>query len=101
MVFKKMIVLVLFASMLLTSCAKKEGTESSQNVYLQPIQTRETVEMIETKTYEAEEQYVKMLGRTHNENGILWLAHSASGVEFTVRGTQCSVKIIGDSMIGV
>lgn len=99
--FKKMIMSVLAASILLTGCAKKEGAESSQDEYLQPVQTKETVESMETRTYEAEEQYVKMLGRTHNENGILWLAHSASGVEFTVKGTQCSVKIIGDSMIGV
>ncbi len=99
--FKKIIMLMLAASILLTGCAKKEGAESSQDEYLQSVQTKETVESMETRTYEAEEQYVKMLGRTHNENGILWLAHSASGVEFTVKGTQCSVKIIGDSMIGV
>lgn len=88
MKIKKVIMLVLTVSMLLTGCAKEETDDSPKT------------DTYETRTYEAEEQYVKMLGRTHNENGILWLAHSASGVEFTVKGTQCSVKIIGDSMTG-
>ena len=110
MKLKKVIMSVLAVSMLLTGCAKKE-TEPSQSENLLLVKTEETDESLEpdtyetrtyeTKTYEAEEQYVKMLGRTHNENGVLWLAHSASGVEFTVKGTQCSVKIVGDSMTGV
>ncbi|MDE6420785.1 MAG: hypothetical protein K2K87_09695, partial [Lachnospiraceae bacterium] len=124
MKLKKVIMSVLVVSMLLTGCAKEE-TEPSQSENLPPVETEETDESPETdtyegdtdasdidetgtdeigtnetRTYEAEEQYVKMLGRTHNENGVLWLAHSASGVEFTVKGTQCSVKIVGDSMTG-
>ena len=124
MKLKKVIMSVLAASMLLTGCAKEEA-EPSQSEYLPSIETEETNQSPETEadetgtdkpetdetetdepgadettTYEAEEQYVKMLGRTHNENGVLWLAHSASGVEFTVKGTQCSVKIVGDSMTG-
>ncbi|MDE7192410.1 MAG: hypothetical protein K2O14_00435, partial [Oscillospiraceae bacterium] len=43
------------------------------------------------------EEYMKLLGRTHNEGGILWLPHSASGVEFTMDGTYCSVTLAGDS----
>ena len=122
---KKVIMSVLAVSMLLTGCAKAEETESSRSESLPPVETEETNQSPETEadetgtdkpetdeneaeepradettTYEAEEQYVKMLGRTHNENGVLWLAHSASGVEFTVKGTQCSVKIVGDSMTG-
>ena len=42
--------------------------------------------------------YLKPLGRTHNEDGILWLAHSASGAEFTMDGTYCAVTRVGDSM---
>lgn len=125
MKLKKVMMSVLVVSMLLTGCAKDKETEPSQSENLQPVESVETDESPEadtnetgtdevgtdetgtdetgtdgTRTYEAEEQYVKMLGRTHNENGVLWLAHSASGVEFTVKGTQCSVKIVGDSMTG-
>ena len=115
MKLKKVILSVLAVSMLLTGCAKEGATEPSRSENLAPAETEETDESpetdtdesdtdetgtYETRTYEAEEQYVKMLGRTHNENGVLWLAHSASGVEFTVKGTQCSVKIVGDSMTG-
>lgn len=95
---RKIMAAALAASMLLTGCAKNNGAGSSSGDSPEAINTEETVGAM-VRTYEAEEQYVKMLGRTHNENGILWLAHSASGVEFTVKGTQCSVKIVGDSMI--
>lgn len=95
---KKVILCAIAASMLLTGCAAKDGTVSSGEENSQSVQTEEKTGQME-RTYEAEEQYVKMLGRTHSENGILWLAHSASGVEFKVKGTKCSVKIIGDSMI--
>lgn len=98
MKLKKVILCAIAASMLLTGCAAKDGTGSSSEENSQSIQTEEKTGQME-RTYEAEEQYVKMLGRTHSENGILWLAHSASGVEFTMKGTKCSVKIIGDSMI--
>lgn len=130
MKLKKVMMSVLVVSMLLTGCAKNAETEPSRSENLPPVETEETdegpetdtyeddtdasdidetgtdetetneIRTDETRTYEAEEQYVKMLGRTHNENGVLWLAHSASGVEFTVKGTQCSVKIVGDSMTG-
>ena len=39
---------------------------------------------------------VKLIGRTLEENGVLWLAQSASGVEFTFKGTELSVDIKGD-----
>lgn len=51
------------------------------------------------KSFEASEKNVKMLGRTYEKDGVLWLAHSASGMEFTVTGTHCSIEIVGDSMI--
>ncbi|MDE7234845.1 MAG: hypothetical protein K2N29_07290, partial [Ruminiclostridium sp.] len=59
----------------------------------EPAVTTEPAPVSSERSFEAEEAYVKMLGRTHNEEGILWLAHSASGIEFTVKGTKCSVKI--------
>lgn len=73
-------------------------------------ETAETTEPAETdepaplplteKSYSGDmlaEDYMKLLGRTHNEDGILWLPHSASGVEFTMDGTYCSITLAGDS----
>lgn len=94
----KEIICATVASLLMAGCAADGGQSPSEAENSQSVRTEETTGLME-RTYEAEEQYVKMLGRTHSENGILWLAHSASGVEFTVKGTKCSVKIIGDSMI--
>ncbi len=39
---------------------------------------------------------VKPLGRTCPTEGGLWLAFSATGAEFTFRGTTCTVTITGD-----
>ena len=39
---------------------------------------------------------MKRLGRPLEQDGILWLAHSASGVEFTFSGTKLTVDIKGD-----
>lgn len=61
--------------------------------------SEEEVMELTQKTFAADEQHVKMLGRTHAEDGILWLALSASGVEFTMTGTSASVTLAGDSMV--
>lgn len=39
---------------------------------------------------------VKLLGRTYEADGILWLAHSASGIEFSFTGKTLSIVIAGD-----
>lgn len=51
------------------------------------------------KTFAADEQNVKIIGRTAADEGIRWLALSASGVEFTFTGTKASFTIVGDNMI--
>lgn len=51
------------------------------------------------KTFAADEQNVKLIGRTAADEGIRWLALSASGVEFTFTGTKASFTIVGDNMI--
>ena len=75
-----------------TGCAKSpESGETSQT-------SEDTTMTLSQKTFAADEQHVKMLGRTHTEDGILWLAHSASGVEFTMTGTSASVTLAADNM---
>ncbi|MBR5091314.1 MAG: GDSL family lipase [Ruminiclostridium sp.] len=50
----------------------------------------------EDGTYFPDSAHVKLLGRTHTENDTLWLAQSASGIEFTFKGTACSMDIVSD-----
>lgn len=50
-------------------------------------------------TFTPDETNVKLIGRTANDSGILWLALSASGIEFTFTGTAASVTVVGDSMV--
>lgn len=47
--------------------------------------------------YTANEENVKLLGRTYFDNDILYCALSGTGAEFTFTGTECSVVIKGDN----
>ncbi len=89
------------AAMLLTagcggSTASGTGTEqSTESVETTPTITENTVM---ERTFLPNAESVKLIGRTAEDNGILWLAQSASGIEFTFTGTSATVNIIGDSM---
>lgn len=83
--------LTIFATGCTTS--PESGGETSQT-------SEDTTMTLSQKTFAADGQYVKMLGRTHAEDGILWLAQSASGVEFTMTGTSASVTLAADNMCG-
>ena len=51
------------------------------------------------RTFPASEEYVKLTGRTAEEDGIRWLIHSASKIEFKLKGTHASVVIRSDDSI--
>lgn len=50
-------------------------------------------------TVPASEAYVKFTGRNLAEDGVTWLVHSGSAVEFTVSGKSAQVELAGDSSI--
>ena len=50
------------------------------------------------KNFTANEQNVKLIGRTAEDEGIRWLALSASGIEFTFTGTSAAITVVGDNM---
>lgn len=47
--------------------------------------------------YSADKDSVKTLGRTYYENGIRYLSHSGSGIEFLCRGEYAIINIVDDS----
>lgn len=47
--------------------------------------------------YSAEKENVKVLGRSHYENGVRYFSHSGSGIEFKCRGEYALIDIIDDS----
>ena len=83
-------------AIMLSGCSKPDDIAATTVIKEQT--TEETGMELTQKNYAAEKQYVKTLGRTHNEEGILWLALSASGVEFTMNGTSASFTVVSDSM---
>ncbi len=88
------------AALLLTGCAGG-GTSSEQTTAATDsiIMTTESEDMAQTFAFRPGEDNVKLIGRTAVNNGILWLALSASGIEFTYNGTGFAMNVIGDSMI--
>lgn len=49
-----------------------------------------------TQVYRATEEYVKIIGRTHYYNDVLWLALSGGGVEFSFHGKKAEITLKGD-----
>lgn len=47
--------------------------------------------------YVADKEHVKMLGRTYQADGTLWLAYSGAGIEFEVTGTKAEICFCGDT----
>lgn len=85
--------------MLLTGCATKPEQSGSPAEGGDTNITEETNMELSQKTFAADEQHVKLIGRTGEAEGIRWLALSASGVEFTFTGTSAAFTIVGDNMI--
>lgn len=51
----------------------------------------------ELSVYSAEEENVKVLGRSHYEDGVRYFSHSGSGIEFKCRGEYALITIVDDS----
>ena len=94
------------AAMTLTGCGNNTPAETHASVETTaPVQTEEqTTTSVEPEgptenTYTPDSTNVKLIGRTLAQDGILWLAQSASGIEFTFKGTKASVDIKGDGTV--
>lgn len=97
----KSILAAVLAALLMITTGCGTNTESVPDSNTNSEITESDEMELTNRTFPATEQYVKMLGRTSEYDGILWLALSASGVEFTVKGTSASVSVVGDSMVSV
>ncbi|OKP97710.1 SGNH/GDSL hydrolase family protein [Paenibacillus sp. P46E] len=51
-----------------------------------------------TQSYKATNEHVKIIGRTHYSNDVLWLALSGGGVEFSFHGTKAEITLRGDAV---
>ena len=93
----KLLTPVLAAALIFSSGCSEAKQENSQTES-QTTESETTMELTQ-KTYAADEQYVKLIGRTGSDEGIRWLALSASGVEVTFKGTQASFTLVGDNQV--
>ncbi|MBQ9948374.1 MAG: GDSL family lipase [Oscillospiraceae bacterium] len=94
----------LAAAMMLLTCGCAGGSSSTAGASTdvqasENISVTESENMNETKTYNLTSENVKLIGRTVENNGTLWLALSASGVEFTFTGTKLTLNIAGDNNV--
>ena len=54
--------------------------------------------MSQIQVFKATEKHVKILGRTHYHNDVLWLALSGGGVEFSFHGKKAEITLKGDAI---
>ncbi len=87
------------AAMLMTGCAGGSTSSEQTPAADSTVMTTESEEMAATFAFRPSEENVKLIGRTAVNDGILWLALSASGIEFTYNGTGFGMNVIGDSMV--
>ncbi|KGE18801.1 SGNH/GDSL hydrolase family protein [Paenibacillus wynnii] len=55
--------------------------------------------MSPTQVFKATEKHVKIIGRTHYYNDVLWLALSGGGVEFSFYGKKAEITLKGDGIV--
>ena len=89
---------------MLTSCANNAPAQTTPSETENLTETTAAVTQPEPllpteKTFFPYGTIVKHIGRTLIENDTLWLAHSASGIEFSFRGSKASMVIVGDNTV--
>lgn len=86
---------------LMTAALTFSGCKSANPVSPEPTAVTEdsAADVLTERTFPASEEYVKLTGRTAEVDGICWLIHSASKVEFKLKGTHASVVIRSDDSI--
>lgn len=92
---KRKITALLFSaaiSVLLTAGCTDSAEKNNENV-----NESGNTDMNKETVYNADEENVKMLGRTYFEDGVLYCALSGTGAEFCFTGTKCSVTVQGDN----
>lgn len=84
------------------AAAENAETEKAAETETQAAETSTTEAEPEAASGSGEASYtpdasnVKLIGRTLSNDGVLWLAQSASGIEFTFKGTHASIDVKGD-----
>ena len=93
---KKYTVLFLMTAALIFSGCNNANPVSPAST---AVTEESTAEVLTERTFPASKEYVKLTGRTAEENGIRWLIHSASKIEFKLKGTYASAVIRSDASI--
>ncbi len=101
MFFKRTASLLLTAVMMISaaSCSGSGNNSGTTAASAAPAETTTTVTTAPEPTeitFLPDSTNVKLIGRTLTEDNTLWLALSASGIEFTCKGTHATVDIKGD-----
>lgn len=99
---RKYIPLMLSAILLLSGCGKNSpssGEEVTTGAVTQEATTQAEERESTERSFPVTEQYVKLTGRTQISNDIRWLIHSASKIEFKMKGTKASVVVRSDGSI--
>ena len=88
-------------SLVFSGCGKRSKRKNGGGLssFWQEASTVEMFGKLMERSFPASEEYVKLTGRIGENNDIRWLIHSASKVEFRMKGTKASIVIRGDGAI--
>ncbi|MCH5349920.1 MAG: GDSL family lipase [Oscillospiraceae bacterium] len=84
------------SALTMTGCGDKISADNSADASI----TEESQDMNTERQFTANEETVKLLGRTYFADGKLYCALSGTGAEFTFTGTKCTVTVDGDPNSG-
>ena len=63
------------------------------------VETRATAEAPREATIAPTSENVRTIGRTFEEDGVLWLPQSGSAVEFAASATRIGLEVVGDESV--
>lgn len=84
----KLIEILLALSLLISLAGCSNTGDDNMKITETPIE----------RTVNASDKYVKIIGRTcMDENNVLWIVHSAAGIEFVTNSKTCVITLSGDN----
>ena len=86
---------LMICALILSGCK----SSNSNNDVPAAVTEDSTEAVLSERIFPASKEYVKLTGRTAEEDGVRWLIHSASKIEFKMTGTHASAVIRSDDSV--
>ena len=89
--------LLLLQLVCLPACAQRQDSAADTHAQGSGTEATSGTGELHDLTADATEEYVRLVGRTCQTDGITWLPQSGSAVEFSATGTRVTIKLTSDA----